>query len=172
MTNINMQTEEWRFNPEFNRYMISSLGRIRSIKSGRLIKTSPNVKVGYMQVKIYDSAGRSQTLFLHRLVYHTFHGVWSSLDTPIDHINDNKLDNSLSNLRLVTARENIAKRHLSTRDLPTGVRKTDSGKYYARICGKGIGQVHLGTYDTPEEAHQAYLDAAARIDNPNNSQIF
>ena len=46
--------------------------------------------------------------------------------------------------------------------LPKGVFQTSAKRdsYFARIQ-RGGKRRHLGTFDTPEEAHQAYLEAAA-----------
>ena len=52
--------------------------------------------------------GRS-TVYLHRTVARTFHGEPPSLDhTEVDHINANRWDNSTSNLRWVTHKQNEA----------------------------------------------------------------
>lgn len=76
-----------------------------------------------------------------------------------DHINRDKLDNRRENLRLVTPRLNAinSKRRSDSRALYKGV-KAAKGRWQARI-----GRVHLGTYDTPEQAAAVRLDAEARL---------
>ena len=79
----------------------------------------------------------------------------------IDHINGVCDDNRWSNLRQATRSQNAANQRIH-RDNTLGMKGVyRHGKRFAakiRINGDGI---HLGTYDTPEEAHSIYCEAAA-----------
>lgn len=73
----------------------------------------------------------------------------------VDHINGNTLDNRKQNLRICTPQENSwnkGKTRGST--MPTGVRKTESGKFEARIM-VNRKNMSLGTYGTLSEAVDA-----------------
>jgi hypothetical protein len=72
----------------------------------------------------------------------------------IDHINEFKNDNRLCNLRLVTHTEN---QHNNSNHLGYTYRKTRDN-YYVELGVNG-NRVYVGYYDTPEEAHAAYLCA-------------
>lgn len=90
------------------------------------------------------------------LMYLAVHG---RLPAPcVDHINGNSLDDRPENLRQATATENAwnHKKRARKQALPMGVRLIPgSGRFQARI-GVNKKQIHLGAYDTPEEAAAVY----------------
>lgn len=82
----------------------------------------------------------------------------------VDHINGNSLDNRRNNLRLCTHAQNIHNQRLSQRNTSgyKGVSYiTSIGKWRAQIK-VNRKQKTIGTYDTPEEAHAAYCEAAKK----------
>jgi len=89
-------------------------------------------------------------------------------DRPvIDHENKPSDDDRLSNLRLATRSENNYNRGKTTRHKHPelqdykGVRETPTGRFKAEIRYNKIYK-HLGVYDTPKEAHEAYKRAAEK----------
>lgn len=100
----------------------------------------------------------------HRLAWFYVHGSWPR--GVIDHINGDRADNRIANLRDVTQVENMLNVHEARRDSATGLRGVSlhkrSGKYTARLK---IGQSYksLGLHATPELAQTAYLAAKALI---------
>jgi len=91
---------------------------------------------------------------LHRVITHAPPGK------VVDHANGNKLDNRRANLRVCSAAENLRnrKRAKSNKSGFKGV-YSDRSKWRAqiRIDGK---KICLGTFDSPEIAHDAYRQAA------------
>lgn len=113
-------------------------------KSGDVAGTMQH---GYRKITIDNAIVRA-----HRLAWLLTRGVWPS--GQIDHIDGNKDNNAIGNLRDVPGRINVQNR-LQTAPrksgLPTGVTRQSKNTF-------GI-ILQTGGFRTPEEAHAAYLDA-------------
>lgn len=94
---------------------------------------------------------------VHRLVWLWHHG--ESSHGCLDHINGNRTDNRIENLREATVAENVRNR-LRSGKLATGVSKDTYGSYKARIQDASGKKVYLGTFATEAEASAAYVGAA------------
>lgn len=104
--------EEWKDIKEFPKHQISNKGRIKSINSGYILKQ--RVKGGYNQVTISNHLSHDirKTYLVHRLVALTF--IPNSENFKIvDHIDRNKLNNNLENLRWCSASTNCLNRELN-----------------------------------------------------------
>jgi hypothetical protein len=99
--------------------------------------------------------GVQVNLLKHRLVYLAHNPEWDIFDTNpdniIDHINRDRSDNRIENLRNVTRRLNC----LNCGRLPKPLLK--NGKWVARVNRYCELQI-IGEYDTQEEADRAYLE--------------
>ena len=107
---------------------------------------------GYCRVSV-----DSKRFMAHRCAWLYMYGEWPKQD--IDHINGDKSDNRICNLRDVsnqTNRENLRKPHKDSESKFLGVYLHNQGKWVARIQTMRKMK-HIGMFDTPEEAHQAYL---------------
>ncbi len=97
--------------------------------------------------------------YAHHLAWLHVHGVWPK--HRLDHINTDRMDNRIANLREATAAENPQNQrraHSHNKAGLLGVSETPSGRYAASIKAGGKRR-YLGRYATPEEAHAAYLKA-------------
>ena len=99
----------------------------------------------------------------HRLVFLYTTGKWPEMQ--VDHINRKRDDNRLSNLREANNRENAQNMgvFVTNKSGYTGVcwNKKDK-RWKAQICvNKKVN--FLGYFDTPEEAHEAYKTAKAKL---------
>lgn len=96
----------------------------------------------------------------HRLIWRLLTG-----DEPqeIDHRNSDGLNNKIGNLRDATKTQNARnQRGWRARALPKGVHKPKHGRLVAQIT-TDRRLIYLGRFDTPEEAHAAYCEAARRL---------
>lgn len=113
-------------------------------------------KNGYA-MRSYKIDGNSKKSRMHREV------LMAPKGKDVDHINGNKLDNRKSNLRIATRSQNNANSKLSSHN-NSGYRGVGwmpaRNKWRARIQINGKG-IHLGLFETIEEAALAY-NAAAR----------
>ena len=119
-------------------------------------KYSWTISDGYVKKffeKNIDGERKRWVKYLHREI------MGAKPGQIVDHINQNKLDNRRSNLRLADKSLNALNSNKSRGK--TGLRgvvvNTQRGKpFKARITHLGK-QIHLGSFNTAREAHQAYL---------------
>lgn len=99
----------------------------------------------------------------HRLVWIYHYGLIPD-GMYVDHINQNRTDDRIENLRLATHGQNLRNISRKANRLGvTGVSKDKSiRRYQARIALDGE-RINLGMFDTAEEAHQAYVEASIRL---------
>lgn len=107
---------------------------------------------GYLHGRI-----NGQSYYTHRIIWKLVHG--EEPDT-IDHINGNKADNRLDNLRNVPMAVNSKnmKMFRSNTSGHRGVSKNKQGKWIARIKVNYV-RIHLGLFDNFEQAVAARLKA-------------
>ena len=86
---------------------------------------------------------------VHRLVW-AWHGNELTDGMEIDHINRDRTDNRIENLRQVTRSENNANRKAVHVNYCKG-----KWKAYTSRCGNNGKQIHLGSFNTKQEALQA-----------------
>jgi hypothetical protein len=110
---------------------------------------------GYLQIGI-----DYWVYFAHRLAWLYIHGEWPA--DQIDHINRDKLDNRIANLRQAN-RSQQGRNRPSRKLYPSGDDLKGVQRWYNRFRAqiKVEGRnIYLGTFDTAEEAHEAYKSAA------------
>lgn len=93
----------------------------------------------------------------HRIAWALVYGECPA-ELEIDHINGNRSDNRLANLRLATRRQNLANARRINRSLPQGVSYRSNG-FFARIMFSGE-RITLGPFASADEAASAYIRAA------------
>jgi hypothetical protein len=131
-----------------------------NVKPGMQAGT-PNTK-GYIQIKV-----KGQRYFAHKLAWLFTYGIWPT--KVVDHINGITSDNRISNLRLVTASENMHNQRRPQRRTKSGylgVSWVASRKMWQAGLGVDGKFKFLGLFTDPKLAHEAYL-AAKRIHHPS-----
>lgn len=100
----------------------------------------------------------------HRLAWLYVYGVWPS--KQIDHINGNRCDNRIKNLRDVDQYQNCQnqKVHRDSKSAIKGVYR-HQGRWHAEIMCEGI-RARLGSYATAAEAKAARAVFERRIAGP------
>ena len=116
------------------------------------INNVANTSEGYNAIGI-----EGQIIKRHRLICFAFRDFdFVNSNLQIDHIDHNRMNNSIDNLRVVTNQQNCFNR--STTKGFTWDKNANKFKAYIKLNGK---KIHLGYYDDEEDAKQAYLEAKA-----------
>lgn len=124
----------------------------------------------YISAKKYVTANQkdksNKKVWLHRLVMDAHE------NEIVDHIDWDKSDNRKSNLRIATKSQNNTniKRKSNNRSGYTGVKMAKSGKYVAQITANKH-RVHLGTFDTIQEAVEARRTAEKQYHKEFDGEI-
>lgn len=121
-------------------YEVSNLGRVRSLKFGKVkILNGGKTKEGYCQVHLSKN-GKQKKFLVHRLVWEAFNGPIPD-GYEIDHRDANKQNNILDNLRCVTHIENM--RNPVTRPIYLeGIKKRSENKEWQRKHSEAMRKVH------------------------------
>jgi hypothetical protein len=153
-------------------YQISNLGRVKSferkvtrilmggekttrIKKEQIIKNLIT-RGGYYRVNLV--VNKTRKYYVHRLV--AIHFIYNPLNKPfVNHLDGNKLNNSIENLEWVSQRENVCHytKNKKSSSKYVGVYRNqykNYDKWCARISHNGKS-ISLGYFHIEEEAYQA-----------------
>lgn len=141
-------------------YLRDSGDFIRRIPTGRNGCHRAGERAGTIQNHGYVViTADNQRYMAHRLAWFYVHGVWPAGD--LDHINQDKSDNRISNLRVATRKQNMqnVSRHKRNTSGYKGVAwHSQRNKWRAYIVDE-YRQIYLGLFDTKEAAAAARLKA-------------
>ena len=154
--------EEYKIIKDFENYEVSNLGNVRNNKTGRVLKLQIDTH-GYYRVSLCKD-GKPFNKKIHKLVAEYF------IPNPfnklcIDHVDNNRLNNNVNNLRWVTSQENCMNSKLSSRNTSNykGVHfAKQRNKWQAQIHFNGKNK-HLGYFDKIEDAINARVKKAKEV---------
>lgn len=103
------------------------------------------------------------SLLAHRVIWKLVTGEDPN-HLQVDHLDGDRTNNAWHNLRLATNTDNGFNRGRQSNNKSgfKGVSLHVQGRWVARIRSRGVDK-HIGLFDTPEEAHAAYVEAAERL---------
>jgi len=112
-----------------------------------------------------------------RIKYHNIIWVLSTgKDIPsglvIDHINGNRIDSRMENMRLVTDRINNQNMEVHRDGKLVGCAFCKHAKRYKTKIQINSKQIYLGYFKTEQEAHRAYTIACKHIEDYKDNKSF
>lgn len=154
-----------KFNGKETNLEVTRCGKIRrvrkiwceSLKIGDidLSKLKPTYN-GYYQISCNIHGKGVRTVLAHQLVASVFLDYQFGSRLVIDHIDCNKSNNNVDNLRVITHRENVCKEIALAKTLPIGVYFCNTRNLYRSQIQLDGKKIHLGFYIDPMEAGEAY----------------
>tara|TARA_R110000796_G_scaffold106541_2_gene216966 strand:+ start:275 stop:820 length:546 start_codon:yes stop_codon:yes gene_type:complete len=163
-------SEIWKDIPKYeNIYQVSNFGNIKRLERygnyGRhtnaffpekLMKQQLDTN-GYLRVNLTKDR-KKWKISVHQLVILVFKSIKSNRYKVIDHIDNNKLNNKLSNLQVISARENVLKHRKTTNKsskYPGVYWHKRNKKWLAQTTLKGK-HIYIGHYNSELEAFKSY----------------
>ena len=156
---IKLNVEVWRSIENYDNYAVSSFGRVKNTKTGKVLKAG--LSHGYLKCNLCEDRLAKKSYYVHRLVANAF------INNPndklcVDHKDNNKTNNNISNLRFATSKENSQNSSIRL-DNTSGQKGVYFHKRVKKWCAQikidGIS-VHIGYYDDLDDARTARVNRA------------
>jgi len=171
--------EEWRdFSIKYKYYYQgSNLGRIKGLERDvkhayggfrtlrESIKKQSLWGEGYLSVSLVKK-GKTETINVHILVAMAFLGhVPCGHEKLVDHKkNEDRLNNCIWNLQIITARGNVSKDKKGGTSKYVGVSYREKYNHWRSAIRIGKSRIEIGAFKIEEDAGKAYLLAVENID--------
>ena len=147
--------EVWKDIPGYEElYKVSSLGNIYNVRKKRISKLSI-CGGGYLGLGLHKDGCR-KTKSVHILVAISFLGhIPDGFNKVIDHVDRNRSNNSVDNLRIVTQRENT--NYNNTKGFYKRLNIYGEERFQSSIWENGKSK-NLGYFDNEKDASRAYQE--------------
>lgn len=160
--------EIWLTVPDYEEYEVSNLGRVKSLKNNtrknQVLNTSLDKK-GYHRVFLYNKEGRKCFKVSVVVAMAFLNHLPNGQSICVDHIDNDKNNNKLSNLQLLTNRENCSKNKINKTSSFTGVFWNKNTKLWCSSIGYNGKNYILGNSKDEKVVHEYYLKALEQIKN-------
>lgn len=154
-------------------YKVSDFGNVKSLSritknNGGFYLSKEKILKQYIDSLGYPRVGLAKNnvgkkFRIHVLVAMAFMGhVQEKYKTVVDHIDNDKTNNKLINLQLITQRKNASKNRSGTSKFTGVCFKKANKKWLSSIQINGKTK-HLGYYDNEIDAHNAYQEKLKQI---------
>ena len=141
----------------YENYSISSDGIVRNEKFNREINKEVSYN-GYERVTLSKN-NKTKRFLVHRLV--ATHFIENVSNKPqVNHINETKTDNRVSNLEWVTASENALHSIKNTKEYTRPIEKP---RAYKKILNKNTGEIVIGIHALAEKINVSYGTVKTRL---------
>lgn len=157
---LKKKLEEWfAYNPETGDF---------TWKKARSKSTPVGSKAGSKREDSWYLTLDGELFRAHRIAFLMTYGY---LPEEVDHKDNNPFNNKIKNLRPATRLENSRNRRMDSTKTSSGYKGVypgpNKGTWVAQIKpgkdnGTGTRVKHLGVFDSPEDAHKAYVKAAKK----------
>jgi hypothetical protein len=154
-------------------YQVSNLGRVKSlsrfVSNGRFkndtILKPIKQSTGYTNVNLYKK-NKVKQVSIHQLIaIHFLNHIPKGNKIVVDHIDNNRSNNKVCNLQILSNRENVTK---NIKNPGINFRK-DTKKWTARIHINGKRK-YLGQFDNELDAIKSYQKELMKINNGNSKR--
>lgn len=144
----------WKSRPEHH-FKNSEVARLRNAKYTGMLAGRINDTSGYRKIEI-----DCKPYAAHRIIWRMITG--EEPEDEIDHKNGVRHDNRWENLRSCTRAQNQHNKNGIENNTGFKNVKLHKGRYIARICVENT-RVHLGSFDSAEEAYRVFCETATAI---------
>ena len=141
---------------DFEKYEVYEDGRIWSYRKNKFLKPGIDTS-GYQQVVLYDNEGKPKSYKVHRIVYESVTGEPIPKGYEINHRNEIKTSNMISNLELVSHKENV---NYGTRTQRAAKSLTNNPKKSKAVGAFKDGELVMTFPSTQEAKRQGFEHSA------------
>lgn len=157
-------------------YQVSNFGNVKSLPrkiynngcssdqkiKGRFLKIQKDNR-GYCIIRL-SCFGKVKSMRVHQLMAISFFNHIPKKGLVIDHIDNDRSNNCLENIQIITHRINCCKDRINGTSKYTGVSKLSNGKFVSSIQIKNINY-RLGLFNNEIDAYNAYLKKLKSIND-------